>query len=98
VRLPLNSTSGLPNHDHHHRGATDDDPTGRTRSAHSALTGSPVQKSQPTTPDKCPATNPNAPAAPINVLITYDLARTTLYTLGPEAMQLGLTHVDPPSR
>jgi hypothetical protein len=56
----------------------------------------PVQKSQPTTPDKCPATNPNAPAAPTNVLITCDLARTTLYTLGPEAMQLGLTHVDPP--
>ena len=56
----------------------------------------PVQKSQPTTSNKCPATNPNAPAAPINVLITCDLARTTLYTLGPEAMQLGLTHVDPP--
>ena len=56
----------------------------------------PVQKSQPTTPDKCPATNPNAPAAPNNVLTTCDLARTTLYTLGPEAMQLGLTHVDPP--
>lgn len=56
----------------------------------------PVQKSKPTTPNKCPATNPNAPAAPTNVLITCDLARTTLYTLGPEAMQLALTHVDPP--
>jgi hypothetical protein len=56
----------------------------------------PVQKSQPTTPDKCPATNPNDPAAPTTVLTTCDLARTTLYTLGPEAMQLGLTHVDPP--
>jgi hypothetical protein len=56
----------------------------------------PVQKSQPTTSDKCPATNPNAPVAPTNVLITCDLARTTLYTLGPEAMQLALTHVDPP--
>jgi preprotein translocase subunit SecD len=56
----------------------------------------PVQKAQPTSPDKCPATNPNAPAAPTNVLITCDLARTTLYTLGPEAMQLALTHVDPP--
>ena len=56
----------------------------------------PVQKSQPTTPDKCPATNPNAPAAPSNVLTTCDLARTTLYTLGPEAMRLGLTHVDSP--
>jgi preprotein translocase subunit SecD len=56
----------------------------------------PVQKSQPTAPDKCPATNPNAPAAPTNVLTTCDLARTTLYTLGPEAMRLGLTHVDAP--
>jgi hypothetical protein len=56
----------------------------------------PVQRSQPTTPDKCPATNPNAPAAPTNVLTTCDLGRTTLYTLGPEAMRLGLTHVDPP--
>lgn len=56
----------------------------------------PVQKSQPTTPDKCPATNPNAPAAPTNVLTACDLARTTLYTLGPEAMRLGLTQVDPP--
>jgi hypothetical protein len=56
----------------------------------------PVQKSQPTTPDKCPAANPNAPAAPTNVLITCDLARTTLYTLSPETMQLALTHVDSP--
>jgi preprotein translocase subunit SecD len=55
-----------------------------------------VQKSQPTTPDKCPATNPNAPAAPTNVLVTCDLARTTIYTLSPEAMQLVLTHVDSP--
>ncbi len=56
----------------------------------------PVQKSQPTTPDNCPATNPNAPVAPTEVLTTCDLARTTLYTLRPEAMQLGLTHVDSP--
>jgi hypothetical protein len=56
----------------------------------------PVTKSQPTTPDKCPPTNPNAPVAPTNVLITCDLARTTLFTLGPEAVQLVLTHVDPP--
>ena len=56
----------------------------------------PVQKSQPTTPDKCPAANPNAPVAPNKVLTTCDLAQTTLYTLGPEAMRLGLTHVDPP--
>jgi hypothetical protein len=55
-----------------------------------------VQKSQPTTPDKCPATNPNAPIPSANVLITCDLARTTLYTLGPESMQLGLTQVDSP--
>jgi hypothetical protein len=55
-----------------------------------------VRKSQPTTPDKCPATNPNAPAAPANVLTTCDLSRTTLYTLGPETMRLGLIHVDPP--
>jgi hypothetical protein len=56
----------------------------------------PVQKSQPTTPDKCPATNPSAPAAPNTVLVTCDLARSTVYTLGPETMQLALTHVDPP--
>jgi hypothetical protein len=56
----------------------------------------PVTKSGPTTPDKCPPTNPNSPAAPANVLITCDLARTTLFTLGPETMQLVLTHVDPP--
>lgn len=56
----------------------------------------PVEKSQPTTPDKCPATNPAAPAPPANVLVTCDLARTTRYTLGPETMRLELTHVDPP--
>jgi len=55
-----------------------------------------VQKSQPTTADRCPATNPNAPVAAADVLITCDLSRTTRYTLGPETMQLGLTHVDSP--
>jgi hypothetical protein len=57
----------------------------------------PVQKSQPTVPNKCPATNPSAPAAPANVLVTCDLAKTTLYTLGPETMRLALIHVDPPA-
>ena len=57
----------------------------------------PVQKSQPTAPDKCPATNPTAPMAPGNVLVTCDVARTTLYTLGPETTRLTLTHVDPPT-
>jgi SecDF, P1 head subdomain len=56
----------------------------------------PVHKSQPTTPDKCPPTNPNAPVAPTNVLIICDLGRTTLYTLGPELMELVLAHVDAP--
>ncbi len=56
----------------------------------------PVHKSQPTTPDRCPPANPNAPVAPTNVLITCDLARTTLYTLGPEMMELVLAHVDAP--
>jgi preprotein translocase subunit SecD len=56
----------------------------------------PVQKSQPTTSNKCPPTNPHAPVAPSNVLVTCDLAQTTLYTLAPETMQLALTHVDPP--
>ncbi|HWS93709.1 MAG TPA: preprotein translocase subunit SecD, partial [Mycobacterium sp.] len=55
-----------------------------------------VQKSQPTMSDKCPATNPNSPVLPTNLLVTCDLARTTLYTLGPETMQLVLTHVDAP--
>jgi hypothetical protein len=56
----------------------------------------PVQKSQPTMPDRCPAMNPNARTPSANILIACDLARTTLYTLGPESMQLGLTQVDPP--
>jgi hypothetical protein len=56
----------------------------------------PVQKSQPTTPNKCPAVNPNALVAPSNVLVACDLAQTTLYTLAPETMQLALTRVDPP--
>lgn len=56
----------------------------------------PVQKSQPTAPNKCPPTNLSALVPAANVLVTCDLARTTLYTLGPESMQLGLTHVDPP--
>lgn len=49
-----------------------------------------------TTADKCPATNPDAPVAPADVLVTCDLARTNVYTLGPETMQLVLTRVDPP--
>ncbi|WP_369830429.1 preprotein translocase subunit SecD [Mycobacterium sp. E2327] len=57
----------------------------------------PVQRSQPTTPNKCPATNPGSPVAPTNVLVTCDLVRSTLYTLGPETMRLALTHVDPPA-
>ncbi|OBI80152.1 preprotein translocase subunit SecD [Mycobacterium sp. 1245805.9] len=57
----------------------------------------PVQKSQPTTPNKCPATNAGSPVAPTSVLVTCDLARTTIYTLGPETMRLALTHVDPPA-
>lgn len=49
-------------------------------------------------PNKCPPTNPNAPAPPTGLLITCDLAQTTLYNLGPEATQLALTRVDPPRR
>jgi preprotein translocase subunit SecD len=56
----------------------------------------PVQKSQPTTSNKCPAANPNARVAPGDVLVACDLAQTTLYTLAPEAMQLALTQVDSP--
>jgi hypothetical protein len=57
----------------------------------------PVTKSQPTTPAvKCPATDPTAPAQPADTLTTCDIGRTTVYTLGPETMQLGLIHVDPP--
>jgi hypothetical protein len=56
----------------------------------------PVEKSQPTTPDKCPPINPAAPAPPASVLVTCDLARSTRYTLGPETMRLELTHVDAP--
>jgi len=56
----------------------------------------PVQKSQPTMPDKCPAKDPNVPVLPTNGLAACDLSQTTLYTLGPEAIQLVLTHVAPP--
>lgn len=57
----------------------------------------PVTKSQPTTPAvKCPAVDPNAPIRPTDGLTTCDIGRTTVYTLGPETMQLGLVHVDPP--
>ncbi|WP_322860286.1 preprotein translocase subunit SecD [Mycobacterium europaeum] len=56
----------------------------------------PVNKSQPASPQKCPATDPNHPAAPTDALTTCDIGRTTLYMLGPETMQLGLIHVDPP--
>lgn len=40
--------------------------------------------------------DPNAPLAPADVLTTCDIGRNTIYTLGPEAMQLGLIGVDPP--
>ena len=56
----------------------------------------PVQTSRLITPDKCPAPNPAAQVPPAAVLITCDLARTTLYTLGPQMMQIVLTHVDAP--
>jgi hypothetical protein len=56
----------------------------------------PVTKSRPTTPEKCPVTNPSIPVAPTDALTTCDIGRATVYTLGPETMQLGLIHVDPP--
>lgn len=57
----------------------------------------PVTKSHPTTPaTKCPDMGPNVPVAPTDALTTCDLARANVYTLGPETMQLGLIHVDPP--
>lgn len=56
----------------------------------------PVNKSQPSSPEKCPVTDPNGPAAPTDPLTTCDIGRSTLYTLGPESLQLGLVHVDPP--
>jgi preprotein translocase subunit SecD len=39
---------------------------------------------------------PNVPVAPTDVLDTCDVGRTTVYTLGPETLGLGLIHVDPP--
>jgi len=56
----------------------------------------PVQRSQPTTPDNCPVANPNGPAAPTDILVTCDFARTTIYILGPQLMQIVLAHVDAP--
>lgn len=59
-------------------------PTSSTNaSAPTTPSAAPVQKSQRTTPDKCPAT-------------TCDLAQTTLYTLLPEALTVGLARVDSP--
>ncbi len=57
----------------------------------------PVQKSQPASPTKCPATDPGAPAPPAGVLVTCDVTKTTVYTLGPETMRLTLTRVDQPT-
>jgi hypothetical protein len=57
----------------------------------------PVRGSKMTTSDKCPTIDPNAQVAPADVLVTCDLARTNLYTLGPEIMQIVLTRVDPPT-
>ncbi len=57
----------------------------------------PVTKSHPTTPaTKCPDMGPNVPVAPTDILDTCNIGRTTVYALGPETMQLGLIHVDPP--
>jgi hypothetical protein len=57
----------------------------------------PVTKSHPTTPaTTCPEMGPNVPVAPTDVLDTCDVGRTTVYTLGPETLGLGLIHVDPP--
>lgn len=56
----------------------------------------PVHKSQPSSPEKCPATDPNRPVAATDPLTACDIGRTTLYSLGPESLQLGLIHVDPP--
>ena len=56
----------------------------------------PAPKSQPTTSEKCPPYQCQRPDSSTNVLVTCDLARTTLYTLGPETMRLALTHVDSP--
>ncbi|OBG79486.1 preprotein translocase subunit SecD [Mycobacterium sp. E1715] len=56
----------------------------------------PVNKSQPAGPQKCPTTDPNHPVAPTDAFTACDIGRTTLYTLGPETMRLGLIHVDPP--
>lgn len=56
----------------------------------------PVNKSQPTSPQKCPVTDPNRPVAPTEPFTACDVGRTTLYSLGPETMQLGLIHVEPP--
>ncbi|MGD1174145.1 SecDF P1 head subdomain-containing protein [Mycobacterium seoulense] len=55
-----------------------------------------MTKSQPTSPQKCPAIDPNHTAAPTDALTTCDIGRTTSYLLAPEALRLGLMHVDPP--
>lgn len=39
---------------------------------------------------------PNVPVAPTDVLNTCDIGRANVYTLGPETLQLGLIHVEPP--
>ncbi|MGD1284146.1 SecDF P1 head subdomain-containing protein [Mycobacterium seoulense] len=56
----------------------------------------PVNKSQPASPPKCPASDPNHGVAPTDALTACDIGRTTSYLLAPETLQLGLIHVDPP--
>ncbi|MBV8929601.1 MAG: preprotein translocase subunit SecD [Mycobacteriaceae bacterium] len=53
----------------------------------------PVQDATPATADQCPADG-QAPAAPTDVLVACDPDRTTVYTLGPQVMELELTQVE----
>ncbi len=45
-------------------------------------------------PDQCPAEGQTPTVAPTDVLTACDFARSATYVLGPQAMELQLTHVE----
>lgn len=97
--LPATAQAGadeLVDHPHHHGESRRAGRTAADR-ADRAVAGPAGDQVEPTTPAvKCPAIDPTVPVPPTDGLTTCDIARATVYTLGPEAMQLGLINVDPP--
>lgn len=53
-----------------------------------------VQEARVSTPGQCSQQGPQLPVAPVDVMNTCDLVRTTAYVLGPQVSELQLTHVE----